>query len=180
MTGTNRLGNRILLALLGLSAIAAGSWVLVRAYPVIALPALTSKLDTTTLWIATAAVTVAIVLSIVWMVTRGRGRTGRLLRDETSDGSVEFDARVATDLLSAGLARQPDLLSVRVASYRVRRAEALLLTVTVRNGCDLSRLRDDVARAVDGLDAVLERRIPVLLHVTSGMRATLAREQRVT
>lgn len=184
MTSTNRFGNRLLLALLGLAAIAAGGWVVLRAYPALlpqlSLPDIPAALDPTALWIVAAALAVAIALSVVWMLTRGRGRTSRLLRDESSDGSVEFDARVAGDILSAHLDRQPDLLSVRVASYRVRRTQALLITVSARGGTDLPRLRDDVARAVEGLDNGLGRRIPVLLHVTSGVRASFAREQRVT
>jgi hypothetical protein len=40
-------------------------------------------------------------------------------------------------------------------------------------------LRDDVARAIEQFDRAVERRIPVLLHVTSGVRANFAREQRV-
>ncbi len=183
MTATNRLGNRVLLALLGLAAIASGAWVLLRAYPQalpgFALPDAPAP-DQTALWVIAAAAAAAIVFALLWMLTRGRGRTARLLHDGSADGSVEFDVRVAGDLLSAALAPQPDILSVKVANYRVRRGSALLLTVSACNGCDLPRLRDDVARAVDGLDHVLERRIPVLLHVTSGVRASFAREQRVT
>jgi hypothetical protein len=38
---------------------------------------------------------------------------------------------------------------------------------------------DAVRRAVVELDDVLETRIPVLLHVATGVRASFAREQRV-
>ena len=183
MTATNRLANRVLLALLGITAVGVGAWVALRAYPelvpMVALPEIPA-LDTSSLWAVAASAAVSSILALLWIFSRGRGRSGRLLRDASADGSVEFDVTVANDLLTAALARQPDILSVKVASYRVRRTLALLVTVSARSGCDLPRLRDDVGRAVDGLDHLLERRIPVLLHVTSGVRATLAREQRVT
>ncbi|CAN5191793.1 hypothetical protein BH11ACT5_BH11ACT5_10440 [soil metagenome] len=183
MTATNRLANRVLLALLGVAAVGVGGWIVIRAYPqvlpMVALPELPA-LDTTALWVVAASAAAAIILALLWMFSRGRGRSGLLLRDASPDGSVEFDVTVASDVLTAALARQPDILSVKVASYRVRRTLALLVTVNARSGCDLPRLRDDVGRALDGLDQLLERRIPVLLHVTSGVRATLAREQRVT
>lgn len=183
MTTTNRLANRALLALLGIAAVGVGAWIVLRAYPqavpMVALPEVPA-LDATALWLVAASAAVAIVLALLWILTRGRGRTGRLLRDAAADGSVEFDVAVADDVLRAALVRQPDILAVRVASYRVRRSSALLVTVSARAGCDLPRLRDDVGHALDDLDHLLERRIPVLLHVTSGVRATLAREQRVT
>lgn len=181
MTSTNRLANRLLLALVGAAALGVGAWIVLRAYPrlVLALPDVPA-LGTTALWAIAASSAVAIILALSWMLTRGRGRSGRLLRDESTDGSVEFDVTVASDLLAAALVRQPDIRSVKVASYRVRRSDALLVTVDARGGCDLPRLRDDVGHAVEELDHLLERRIPVLLHVTSGVRATLAREQRVT
>ena len=183
MTATNRFANRVLLALLGVAALGVGAWVVLRGYPQL-LPMVTlpdiPQLDTTALWAVTASAAVAVILALLWTVTRGRARSSRLLRDASTDGSVEFDVKVASDLLSAALQHRPDILSVKVASYRVRRSLALLITVNARTGCDLPRLRDDVGHSVEALDQLLERRIPVLLHVTSGVRATLAREQRVT
>jgi len=182
MSASNRFGNRLLLALVGLVAIAAAGWIALRAYPAagIALPELPSVLDATWLWITAAAALAAVVLSLAWILTRGRGRTALVVREESENGNVEFDVRVASDLLTAALENQPDTVGVRVTAHRVRRSPALAITVNARGGCDLTRLRDDVTKAVDQLDELLERRIPVLLHVTSGVRARAAREHRVS
>ena len=183
MTATNRFGNRLLLVLIGLVAVASGAWVLLRAYPQylpITLPDVPSDPTPTVLWIVVAVAALKIVLSLAWIFTRGKGRTSRLVHDTSTDGSLELDVSVARDLLAAALERQPDVLSTKVSAYRVRRAPALLVTVSTRGGSDLPRVRDAVGTAVEQLDAVLERRIPVLLHVTSGVRASFAREQRVT
>ena len=181
MSSSNRFGNRMLLALVGLVSIAAGAWVALRAYPVAGntLPELPPTPDATWLWIGAAAALAALVLSLAWIFTRGRGRTALVIREESENGNVEFDVRVASDLLNAALEHQPDTVSLRVTAHRVRRSPALAVTVSARGGCDLPRLRDDVATAVEHLDELLERRIPVLLHVTSGVRANFAREQRV-
>lgn len=184
MNATNRFGNRVLLMLIGLVSIASGAWLALRAYPEVlaglTLPEIPAELDPTTLWILVGAAALAIILSIGWIVTRGGGRTSEMVVDTSDDGSLELDVKVAGDLVSAALQRQPDVLSVKASAYRVRRTPTLQLTVSARSGCDLPRLREDVAMAVEQLDRVIERRIPVLLHVTSGVRASFAREQRVT
>ncbi len=182
MSASNRVGNRVLLALIGLVALAVAAWVGLRAYPVAGFtpPELPTAPDATWLWIGVAAAAVAVVLSLAWIVTRGRGRTALVVREESENGNVEFDVRVASDLLKAALGGQPDAVSVRVTAHRVRREPALAVSVSARSGCDLPRLRDDVALAVEQLDEVLERRIPVLLHVTTGVRARSAREHRVS
>jgi len=175
--------NRVILALVGIATIAAGAWVVLRAYPgllpAVALPEVALEPDSLTTTIVVAGAALVIVLALAWILTRGGGRTRRLLHDAHTDGATEFDVAVAHDVLTAALQRQPDVLSLHVSSHTVRKEPALRITVTARNGCDLPRLRDDVARAVEQLDRAVERRIPVLLHVTSGVRANFAREQRV-
>jgi len=181
MTSTNRFGNRLLLLLVGLVTMAVGAWALLRAYPQwVTLPDVGVEPTPTALWIAAAGALLVIVLSLAWILTRGRGRTHQVVLDPSDDGSVEVDVRVARDLLAAALEAAHDIRSVRVAAYRVGRSPALNVTVVAEPACDLPRLRDDVATAVGQLDQALERRIPVLLHVTSGLRARRAREQRVT
>ena len=183
MSASNRPLNRILLALIGLASIASGAWIMLRAYPqlvpVVALPEIALQPDPLTTTIVVAAAVLVIVLALAWILTRGGGKTRRLLHDAHDDGSVEFDVAVARDILTAALQRQPDVLSLHVSSHTVRSTGALRITVAVRQGCDLPRLRDDVARATEQFDRAVERSIPVLLHVTSGVRANFAREQRV-
>lgn len=183
MTTTNRAGNRLLLALVGIVAIASGAWVLLTAFPdavpALVLPELPTEHSPVVLWGFAVLAALAIAACVAWIVTRGRGRAPRVALGSSDYGRVEFDASALTDLLTASLEKQHDILSVKAAAFRARRSTALLVTVNARKGCNLPRLRDDVAVAIDQLDEALEQKLPVLLHVTSGVRATFAREQRV-
>lgn len=186
MTNSNRGINRILLALVGIALLAVAAWVILpsvipsTSIGVVEIGALPDEavFTTTLLWIIAAIAAVLIVLCVAFILTRGRGRIGQLVDDRGDAGAVAIDARVVADLVSHALSHDLDVVSVHATAYRVRRAPALALRVTARRGADLPRLLDSVSTVVDQLDHVLERKIPVLLHVTSGVRASLAREQR--
>ena len=188
MSSSNRFLNRLLLVVVGLALIGIGGWLLVVAYPqvLVVVPGLPESLPAlpettvTGLWITASTTAVLALLCLPWVFTRGRGRISYLLQDEDAAGSVSFDNAVASQLLGHALGSEPDVISVKVTSHLVRRSPALAIALTARNGADLLRLLAAVTAAVEQLDAVLEQRIPVLLHVTSGVRASFAREQRVT
>ena len=175
MTRTNRLLNRVFLALVGLVLIAAAAWIGNRAYPLLEIPALPETLSADLLWIIVAACALLIVLSIAWIVTRGRGRQQTVLRVGGDDGSVAIDARVASDLISEDLKSVNDVSSVSATAFRVGREPALEVRVDARRGADLRTVITSVTGSIDELDAVFEKRIPVLLHVrgsSSGVRLT--------
>ncbi len=182
MTRSNRVLNRALLALAGLVLVAAGGWMLApRAVDALGLRLVLPgypRPDATALWAAAAVFVVVAALAIGWAVTRGRGRTSRLIVAPGEGGTVTIDARVASDLLGEALGADPDVVSVGATTFVVRGGSVLSVRVTARRGADLKRIVDSVGAAVGPLDELLERRIPVLLHVASGVRATLAREQR--
>ena len=182
MTRSNRVLNRTLIALAGILLLAAGAWMLApRAADALgfrlALPGY-PRPDATALWIAAAIFAVIAVLAFAWGVTRGRGRTSRLIVAPGEGGSVTIDARVASDLLGEALEVEPDVVSVGATTFEVRGDSVLSVRVTARRGADLERIVDSVGAAVEPLDHLLETRIPVLLHVATGVRANLAREQR--
>ena len=178
MTRSNRPLNRLGLAIVGLLFIAVAAWIGARATSFVALPDIPA-LDATTLWIIAGISVAAIALAIVWIVTRGRGRARTLLTATDDDGHGSIEARVAADLISDDLARVTDIVDVTARAFRVRGQTVLELVVTTRRAADVRLVIDSVGRAVAALDDVLATRIPVLLHVASGVRATLAHEQRV-
>jgi len=178
MTRSNRFLNRLLLALVGLVLLGAAAYLANNSYPVIEL----AKIPTptiTSLWVAAAVALVVVVLSLLWIFSRGRGRTRTVIRRESEEGAASIETRVVSDLISEDLARLPDVVGVSAAAFRVGGDTALELRVTTRAGADLRIVVDSVERAVAQLDEVLETRIPVLLHVASGVRAGFARQQRV-
>jgi len=182
MTRSNRTMNRILLALVGLVLIAAAAWVANRAYPVLDLPTIPVP-DTTALWVIAASALLLVVLSILWIDTRGRGRASSVVTKTDETGTVSIDARVAADLIGHDLAALADVVSVSSTAFRTTASAksdiALELRVVARRSADLRHLVDTVTRSVEQFDDALETRIPVLLHVATGVRASFAHEQRV-
>lgn len=178
MTRSNRAINRLLLALVGLLLLVAGAYIANNSYPVVELARIPTP-TITGLWIVAAAALVVVVLALLWVVSRGRGRTRTLIRRDSEEGAASIQTRVVADLISEDLARLPDVVGVSATAFQVRRETVLELRVTTRSGADLRIVVDSVERAVAQLDDVLETRIPVLLHVASGVRAGFARQQRV-
>ena len=178
MTRSNRFLNRALLALIGLGLLAVAAYIANQSYPLIEL----AQIPTPTiigLWVTAAVALVVVLLALLWIFSRGGGRTRTLIRRDSEEGAASIETRVVSDLIAEDLARLPDVLDVKAAAFRVRGQTALELRVTTRGGADLRLVVDSVERAVGQLDEVLETRIPVLLHVASGVRAGLARQQRV-
>ena len=178
MTSTNRLLNRVILAVLAIAALAGAAYVANRAYPVLAIPTVT-ELDSATLWIVAAGSLLVVLLALAIVLTRGRGHSRVAVSRQGEDGSASIDARVVADLIADDLALVPDVTAVTTRAFRVAGGRALELRVSVRRSADLRVVVDAVDRAVAELDDVLEERIPMLLHVVSGVRANLARRQRV-
>jgi hypothetical protein len=163
--------NRLLIALVGLVAIVTGLALEVPNFaPTLAIDAPhPAAPDHTVLWIALGACVVIVVLALLWMFTRGRGRTSDLLSVTDDHGSITVDTRVAADLVADALSDNRDIVSVGSGAYRMRGQEVLSLRVVARKGADLPTLIDSVGWAIDELDGVLERRVPVLLQVVSGL-----------
>ena len=182
MTSTNRFANRAIIALVALLLLAGAAWVILRAYPAL-LPGLTLadpvRPDAAFLWTTAGIAALLVLASLAWIVTRGRGRIAVLAESRDDAGVTTVDARVVADLVSDALAPQLDVLAVHAAAFRVKRHRALELRVTARTGADLPRLLDALTVVIDDLDVVLETNTPVLLHVTSGVRASLAHDTRI-
>jgi hypothetical protein len=170
MTRSNRIANRTLILLVGIVAIATGLALGIPRFGSalsISLPKFSAPTPTA-LGIALGACVVVVGLAVAWIVTRGRGRTARLLSVPNSHGSITIDSRVAADLIADALAGNRDIVSVGSGSYSMRRQSVLSLRVVTRKGVDLPELIQSVGHAVDELDGVLERRVPVLLQIVSG------------
>ena len=183
MTRSNRVLNRLLLLVLGLVALVTAA--------ALALPLLPGTLagvrmprlalgtpGSLALQLTVASCVIVIALALAWIITRGRGRTASAVGGERTDG-VTVDVHVIEQLLRDALDRDPDLLGTSVAGFRVRGSSVLRVRLSARRGADLRRLIDAVRRAVDDLDSALGVELPILVHVTSGLRASIAHEQRV-
>lgn len=192
MTRSNRVLNRLILILLGLLAVGAA---VLLALPAVAatefgkgLPLLTQVFDASRvagaedggglgpviLSIVVAAAAVVIILSLVWILTRGRGRSASAYEHD----SVSVDVKVVDQLMTDALRPVSDIVSVSTSGHRVRGTSVLRARVNVRPGADLQRVRAAIDSSVEHLDTTLGASVPMLVHITTGLRASLAREER--
>ncbi len=179
MTRSNRVGNRLIILLVGLVSIGVGvALELPRFGSTLSLAAPTAiTLASSTLWIALAVCVGVIVLSVIWIVTRGRGRTAHLVAVTDTTGSTTIDARVVADLLSDALTGNRAVASIGSGAWRMRRQTVLSIRLVARKGAHVPDLIRSVGTAVEELDVVLERRIPILLQIVSepGVRTVRTR-----
>lgn len=182
MNATNRVLNRGLLLVLGITLLAAGALAMVAglqpdtlaAWPARAVEAsgMLGSVEMSSLGpvpvvavIALAAALLVVVLLIVFVFTRGKGRTRNVLRVDTDGGRTVVDRNVAEAVLAGTLTARSDVLSARTGTYLVRGERAVELAVTVQPGASPDRVLAAAEAAVDDWDALLGARTPVLVHL---------------
>lgn len=199
MNDTNRVINRLLLAVTGLIALAVAA----LAVALLLVPDAgriwrgVGRSATTTadaafgqpLWSGTTislAALVALVVAVLFVVLlialilrAGHGSTSTVLTLQTPDGSVELDTAVPASLLSEQLKPVPGVAGVAVSAYRVRRTPALKVTVRCRRGASPREVTDAVDEAVTLLDAALGTTLPVFAQLVGGFRSRLQAATRV-
>lgn len=175
MRRSNRTLNRLVLALsalvlLGAAAVAA--WpTLARLTAVVPAAPRPRSPDPALLWSIAGACAVLAVLALLWILTRGRGGTPTAHAEDRT----ELDVRVVRDLLAQGIERHPSVVGVDAGAHRLRGRTAIALRVRARRGSDLPALVARVHEAVDGLDAAIGRRLPLVVRITA---AGLGRDRR--
>jgi hypothetical protein len=202
MNSTPTLLNRILITVLGLKLLAAGVLLMLLA----AVPAVASWWHSwaagvwsgvnqafsatrfpgrseSWLWILVAlALLVLIGLMVAWVAQQGKGRAN-LLAVGYDPGEVPGDVRigggVAEQALKHALANRPDLAGATVTTYDVKGTPALKVRLLPRQGVAPHLLADEVYALVAALEAVVGKRIPVLVHIGAGARTRFSRAERV-
>lgn len=181
MTRSNRFLNRLILIIVALALLVAAAYLLAPQLhtwmPAISLPRLPDPTPTG-LWIVAVGCVGAIILAIVWIVTRGRGRTPRMITLTDKDGGLAIDAHVVSDLVGEALSANPDVVTAGASAFMVRGSRMLSIRLEARRGSDLPALIRSTEKIVSDLDEVIQQRIPVLLQVASGLRANVAHETR--
>lgn len=195
MTTTNRLANRLVLLLAGLLLLALGSLAVLANVPQTA-PTLIGLVDrgrdelqrvveaagtTTVHTIALAIAVVVALLALLVAVNRGRGRVATVVDRDSGQlpGSVELGTPYLQAALTDALGRRPDLLTADLSAWRDAGRTTLLIRARPRAGAPVRAVIEEIRDAVQGIDALLDRPVPVLLHVASSPRAALARPDRV-
>lgn len=188
MSDANRTMNRLVLGLVGvvLFALAAlAGWPAVAGQPLPGLSLLAEGLDRLGLtgargiWIGVAVLAVLSLLAVIWILTRIRRHEPVIIDDE----DVIVDGTIVRDLLQGELAAAPEVAAVSATVHRRGRRGAtrvLHVRVQVRPRADLPSTLERLTAAVAALDATLGTRVPLVLHLTTGVRSALARARRVT
>ncbi|WP_025159417.1 hypothetical protein [Leifsonia aquatica] len=199
MNDTNRASNRILLALVGLAALAAAAAaVLLLAAPAVAhtwaitagdIVMTADRAFGAPLWrgttvsgaavIALAASVVLVLLLIALALRQGHGSTSTIATIRTDDGFAEIDTAVTVALLEDRLSKVVGVAGVGVSAYRVRRTPALKVTVRCRRGASPRQIADALDDAVQRLHAAIGTPIPVFAQLVGGFRTRLRSAVRV-
>ncbi|TFB75897.1 hypothetical protein E3O06_04460 [Cryobacterium glaciale] len=201
MNNTNRALNRSLILVAGLLLLAAATMLGLLATPTAIADAwgrVADSVRTTVagwlqatplaatghswLWIAALALLAVVVgLLLGFIVRQGRGHSGRLISEQTTDwGSTQVDSAVAEQMLQEALTERPEFLSTRVSTYRVARGAVLKISVTCRRGRDPADVVRIVEQALTALDDLLGLRIPALLQISGGFRVRSNRTTRIS
>lgn len=135
------------------------------------------------LWMVIALLlAVVIALMVAWVAQQGKGRSSLILSEDDPEGvpgNVRIGGGVAEQALRAALAERQDLAGATVATYEVRGEPALKIRLQPRQGVAPHLLAADVSALVEALDAVVGKRIPVLIHIGTGARSRFSRAERV-
>ena len=116
--------------------------------------------------VAVAVTLAALVLLVVFLSTRGGGRTSEVWLLDGADGRTTVDRSVADALLGAPLRDRPDVVSATVAAYLVSGQRAIELSVRVQPTARLEAVIAATEAAVSDWDALLGERTPVVLHLS--------------
>lgn len=132
----------------------------------------------------TVALVVATLVGVIGIATTtsiGGGREGVVIDDDGTagavGGSVRVDSTAVQHALSAAIGALPQVGSLAVDVYRVRRRRALRITVRPRRGTSPREVVTAVESVVDDLDALLGVQLPVLLRLARGGAASTQRDR---
>ncbi|GAA4678572.1 hypothetical protein [Frondihabitans cladoniiphilus] len=201
MTTSNRFLNRLFLAVTGLIVLAVGVFLVLVALPGNVLlswtksargQVATSLRDTPLTgfgatggsWLTGLLAVLCLVVVIVALVaifTRGRGRIDRILESDDTSGRIEISSRFAETAIVDALSDRRDVTSVAVTAYRLKKAPALKVRLRVTAGSSPKPVIEAASGVVQGLDRVLgeDKLIPVLLEVVGASAVRPGADSRV-
>lgn len=187
MNATNRFTNRLLLAVTGIVLLAVAAVIALLTLRPNWAATLIDAVESfaTTLWtelgqgvipfgdersvpllpvIAGVLGLLLLVVMIAFLATRGGGRVSNVVRELGGAGANRVDASVVDGTLGESLRQRSDLLGVQTQLYRVATHPSVRLTLTARRGADLAEVLHGTDRAIAEWDALLGRKVPIIVH----------------
>ena len=195
MNGTPRSLNRLLLIMLGVLLIAAGTLVAAAGLnPSVAqtwtrtgadvwawvLQQLRSAPmgDTGISWwtLALAGLLVLLVMLLLrWIFSQGGGRSDRLGDRSGSDGTTTVDQSLVARAIREAMEGDAQVLSTKASAWKTRGAYGLRMDVRVHRGASPRRIAAAAEETITGLDTLLGEQIPTLVHIRAGSHSRSAR-----
>lgn len=197
MNGTPRGLNRLLIALVGVSLIAAGTltaaagldpniaqtWTRTGtdawAWALLQLRSAPMG-DTGISWwtVALAGLMgVAILLLLRWIFSQGGGRSDRLGVRSTGSGTTTVDQSLAARAIREAMEDDVHVLSARGSSWKIKGAYGVKVDVRARRGASPLQIAATAEEMIKGLDSLLGEQVPVLVHVRAGPRSRSPRTE---
>lgn len=201
MNATNRVVNRVVLAIVGLVLLTSGGATLMATVWPAAQGAWRRSLSGARRWVADAdaqtrlsdgttvswfvigvlaVLVLLIVVAIVVIARLGGGRTGIVVQEDAGEGAqgrVTIGQGFASDAITRSLAGRDEILSSKVRTRRVRGTEMLHVSVTPRRNTSPLDAILTVTRLVDNLATLMGGQTPTYISVRSGARSRLAADQ---
>jgi hypothetical protein len=196
MNATNRPLGRVVVGIVGLVLLVAGiAAVLVATVPQAAdvwhdvapgalgdLGSSASRADSVRAWtIVLAVAAVVAIVAAALTSSLGGGREGVVIDDDGTAGgvagAVRVDSTAVQHALSSAIGALPQVGSLAVDVYRVRRRRALRITVRPKRGTSPREIVTAVEAVVADLDALLGVKLPVLLCLARGGAASAQRDR---
>lgn len=115
--------------------------------------------------IALVALLILLALCIAFITTRGGGRSATVVRVDSTQGSTQIDRSIAEAVVAGQLRERADVLSASSASFRVRRAPALIISLRVRQRAELPRVLAAAERAMADWDQLAGSEVPIVVHL---------------
>lgn len=184
MNDTGRIVNRLellLLAVVGLGIAVVAAWPLVTGASLPVAAAVRDAvaalgIDTiAAAWIIAGVLALLVIVALLLVSTRGAGRS----RSAIDDDGVIVDTDVIEQLARQALASATDVVAVH-GRTRLRRGRRVVgLRLQMRPRADAVDTVARVQTAVADIDAALGVEVPIVVHLTTGLRTVWTRGRRV-
>lgn len=201
MTTSNRFLNRFFLIVTGLITLVVGAALVVAALPGVtfgrdalgtAESAQSTALKNTPLsvgsttgsyltWLLAVLCLVIVIVALVAITTRGRGRIDRVVEADDPAGHLVVSSRFAETAIVDALSSRRDVDHVSVAAYRLKGAPALKVRLRIIAGAAPGPAVEAASGAIRGLDRLLGQNamIPVLVEVVGASPIRAGADARV-
>jgi hypothetical protein len=115
---------------------------------------------------AAGAGVLIVVLAVIFVSTRGGGRSATALSVRDPRGATSADANIVSAIVDAELERRADVIAVHTDVHVVRGETVVRIRVRPRRGADLVGVLAAAGTATEEWAALCGRRMPVLLHLS--------------